>query len=49
MSIAVSTQRVQGKERKEIIEEVQRQMQEAALQATKHVLTACLQAEVTTK
>ena len=49
MSIAVSTQRVQGKERKEIIEEVQRQMQEAALQATKHVLTACLEAEVTTK
>jgi putative transposase len=49
MSIAVTIKRFQGKERKEIIEEVQQQMQEAALQATKRVLTACLEAEVTAK
>jgi putative transposase len=49
MSIAVSIQRFQGRERKEIIEEVQHQMQEAALQATKRILTACLEAEVTAK
>jgi putative transposase len=49
MSIAVSIKSFQRKERKEIIEEVQQQMQEAALQATKGVLAACLEAEVTAK
>lgn len=49
MSLAVSIQSFQEKERKEIIGEVQRQMQEAALQAVKRILTACLEAEVTAK
>lgn len=47
MSIAVTSARFQGKQRQEIIEEVQKQMQEAALQAVKQVLSACLEAEVT--
>jgi HD-GYP domain-containing protein (c-di-GMP phosphodiesterase class II) len=38
MSRAVSIQRFQGRERKKIIEAVQHQMQEAALQATKRIL-----------
>ncbi len=49
MSRTVSVARIQGKERKEIIENVQKQIQEAALQASKQVLMACLEAEVTAK
>lgn len=47
MSIPVTSARFQGKQRQEIIQEVQKQMQEAALQAIKQVLRACLEAEVT--
>lgn len=47
MSRTVSTASIKGKERKEIIEEVQKQIKEAALQASKQVIMACLEAEVT--
>ena len=47
MSITVTVARFQGKQRQEIIQEVQKQMQEGALQAIKQVLSACLEAEVT--
>ena len=49
MSITVTVARFQGKQRQEIIQEVQKQMQEGALQAMKQVLSACLEAEVTAK
>jgi putative transposase len=49
MSIAVSAAQVIGKERKEIIEEVQKQIKEAVLQATQQVILTCLEAEVTGK
>ncbi len=49
MSITVTVARFQGKQRQEIIQEVQKQMQEGALQAIKQVLSACLEAEVTAK
>ena len=49
MSITVSPARIKGKERQEIIEEVQKQIKEAALQASKQVIMACLEAEVTAK
>lgn len=47
MSITVSTARIKGKEREEIIEEVQKQIKEAALQASGQVVMSCLEAEVT--
>jgi putative transposase len=47
MSITVSTARIKGKERKEIIEEVQKQIKEAALQVSRQVVLTCLEAEVT--
>jgi putative transposase len=46
MSIHISAERIQGKQRKEIIEEIQRQTKKAALSAIKHVLEAGLEAEV---
>ena len=49
MSIQVSIKHVQGKERREIIEAVQRQAKAAALQAIRPVLTAFLEAEVEVK
>lgn len=49
MSISVTVARFQGKQRQDIIQEVQKQMQEGALQAIKQVLSACLEAEVTEK
>lgn len=49
MSIPVSVARFHGKQRQEIMQEVQKQMQEGALQAIKQVMTACLEAEVTAK
>src|SRR5436305_14256962 len=49
MSITVTVARFQGKQRQEIIQAVQKQMQEGALQAIKQVLSACLEAEVTAK
>ncbi len=49
MSITVSVASIHGKERTEIIEKVQKQIKEAALQASKQVLMACLEAEVTAK
>src|SRR5437763_14299939 len=49
MSITVTAARFQGKQRKESIQEVQKQMQEGAIQAIKQVLSACLEAEVTAK
>jgi hypothetical protein len=49
MSITVSPASIKRKERQEIIEEVQKQMKEAALQANKQVIMACLEAEVTAK
>ena len=49
MSISISTKRLQGKERKEIIEAVQQQAKAAALQAIKPVLTGFLEAEVALK
>src|SRR5579864_7229156 len=49
MSITVSTAKIIGKERKEIIQEVQKQIKEAALQASQRVIMACLEAEVTAK
>jgi len=47
MSITVSTAHIKGKERKEIIEEVQKQIKEAALQVSGQIVMACLEAEVT--
>ena len=47
MSIPVRIARFQGKDRQEIIQAVQKQMQDGALQAIKQVLSACLEAEVT--
>ena len=47
MSITVSTARIKGEERKEIIEKVQKQMKDAALQASRQVVMTCLEAEVT--
>jgi putative transposase len=49
MSITVSTAKIIGKERKEIIETVQKQIQAAVLQTTQQVLLAFLEAEVTAK
>jgi putative transposase len=47
MSIAVTDACFQGKQRQDIIQEVQKQMQEGALQAIRQVLIGCLEAEVT--
>ena len=47
MSRAVSDARFQGKHRQDIMQEVQKQMQEGALQAIRQVLIGCLEAEVT--
>jgi putative transposase len=47
MSIAVTDARIQGKQRQDIIQAVQKQMQAGALQAIKQVLIASLEAEVT--
>lgn len=49
MSIPVSVASIHGKERKEIIENVQKQSKEAAWQASKQVLMACLEAQVPAK
>lgn len=49
MSITVSIAKIIGKERKEIIQTVQKQIKEAALQATQRVFMAFLEAEVTAK
>lgn len=49
MSITVSNAKIIGKERKEIIQTVQKQIKEAALQATQRVFMAFLEAEVTAK
>ncbi len=49
MSITVSSASIKGKERQQIIEQVQKQIKEAALQASKQVIMACLEAEVTAK
>jgi putative transposase len=49
MSITVSVGRIIGKERKEIIQTVQKQIKEVVLQASKQVFMACLEAEVTAK
>lgn len=49
LSRTVTVARFQGKQRQEIIQEVQKQMQEGALQAMKQVLSACREAEVTAK
>ncbi len=46
MSIHISVESIQGKQRKEVIEEIQRHAKEAALKAIKHVLEAGLEAEV---
>jgi transposase-like protein len=46
MSIPISVESIQGKQRKEIIEEIQRQAKKAALYAIKQVLEAGLEAEV---
>jgi hypothetical protein len=46
MSIHISAESIQGKERKEIIEQVQTQIKEAVVQATRQVVMACLEAEV---
>jgi len=49
MSITVSTTKIIGKERKEIIQTVQKEIKEAALLATQRVFMAFLEAEVTEK
>jgi putative transposase len=49
MSITISTTRIQGEARKEIIQEVQKQIKEAVLQVTGQVIVAALEAEVTGK
>ena len=49
MSITVSVGRIIGKERKEILQTVQKQIKEAVLQASQQVITAVLEAEVTAK
>ncbi len=49
MSITVSVGRIIGKERKKIIQTVQKQIKEAVLQASKQVVMACLEAEVPAK
>jgi hypothetical protein len=49
MSITVSIAKIIGKERKEIIQTVQKQIKEAALQAPQRVFMAFLEAEVTAK
>ena len=46
MSIHISVESLQGKRRKDIIEEIQRQAKDAALKAIKDVLEAGLEAEV---
>jgi len=46
MSIHISVKSIQGKQRKEIIEEIQQKAKEAALQASKRVIEAGLEAEV---
>jgi transposase-like protein len=46
MSIHISVESIQGKQRKEIIEEIQQQAKKAALNAVKQVLEADLEAEV---
>jgi transposase-like protein len=46
MSIHSSVEPIQGKQRKEIIEEIQHKAKEAALQASKSVIEAGLEAEV---
>jgi putative transposase len=47
MSITVSVASIKGRDRKEIIEEVQKQIKEAALQASGQVVMTCLEVEVT--
>jgi putative transposase len=47
MSIPVTNTHFQGKDRQDIIQAVQKQMQKGALQAIRQVLMACLEAEVT--
>jgi mutator family transposase len=49
MSITVSTAKIIGKERKEIIQTVQKQIKEAVVQVTQEVIMAFLEAEVTAK
>jgi hypothetical protein len=49
MSIHFSQGKLNGQERKEVIEEVQKRMREAALAAIKLILEAFLEAEVTAK
>src|SRR5947209_9763521 len=49
MSITVSAGPIIGKERKEILQTVQKQIKEAVLQATQQVIQAFLEAEVTAK
>jgi putative transposase len=49
MSITISTAHIQGKERKEIIQAVQKQIKEAVLQATQQIIMTCLEMEVTGK
>jgi len=46
MNRHISVESIQGKPRKEIIEEIQRQAKKAALSAIKNVLEAALEAEV---
>lgn len=46
MSIHIAIESIQGKQRKEIIEEIQRQAKQAALKAIKQGLEASLEAEV---
>jgi len=46
MSIHISVESIQGKQRKEIIEEIKQRAKEAALYAIKEVLEAGLEAEV---
>lgn len=49
MSRTVSAGRIIGKERKEILQTVRKQIKEAVLQATQQVINAFLEAEVTAK
>jgi hypothetical protein len=49
MSIHFSQGKLNGQERKEVIEEVQKRMREAALAAIKLILEAFLEAEVSAK
>ncbi len=49
MSIHFSQEKLNGQERKKVIEEVQKRMREAALAAIKLILEAFLEAEVSAK